>query len=156
MCRASTPLQLAGQLSDLAPLVIQKFTSILRHPRSLARPTALWRPPILQLAARGYPDLQATVTRYRVGPKTRARVRGFGEARVPAYLVVLRLSRPDAQAVSHPLAKGWIRALVGAGRAEAVHELSDSHTPMYCWLIDANFEPVHSPASLFSHFLEAA
>ncbi|WP_128890058.1 hypothetical protein [Corynebacterium pelargi] len=136
---------------------LAKIRSIIRHPRSLARPQASWRPPIIALdpptSAHG---LRVAITRRRVGPNVQARVRGYGEHRRPAYVLALRFSCRQGQEVSPVLAEAWVRGIVGEANAGCVHALSDEYTPTFLWITDAQGQALHSPASLFAAFAQAA
>lgn len=152
----SDPAALAVRLRDTQPLTLRALNSIMRHPRSLARPVPTWRPPAKHLpAVDGGAELTATITRHRVGPRARARVRGFGETRSPAYIISVRVTAAVGNAVPGQ-AEAWIRALVPAEQVDAVHEISGSRPPTFCWLVDGHYRPVHSPASLFSGIERAA
>lgn len=151
------PATLAEQLRARESATISALNSILRHPRSLARPVPTWRPPSKHLPQTGESSaLTAAITRHRVGPRARARIRGFGETREPAYVVSVRLTEPRGRPVDPGAAEAWIRALVPADLIGTVHEITGSHPPTYCWLVDGNYLPVDSPASLFSGFELAA
>lgn len=122
----------------------------IRHPRSLARGTASWRPPTIGMAPEpGQPALNITITRHRVGATARARIRGYGETRTPAYLVTLRLTSPDVRRISHHEADTWITAILPDTGTYNVHRIDGLGAPTYCWIIDQHFQPLESPASLF-------
>lgn len=151
------PLTAAEQIRSREPDTLHALTSILHHPRSLARPLPTWRPPSKQLpAVLGGRELNATLTRHRVGPKVKARVRGFGETREPAYVISVRLTDPQGRTPTPGLAEAWIRALVPAELIDAVHEIGSGRAPTYCWLVDGHHLPVRSPSSLFSGMENAA
>ncbi len=136
---------------------VDAMASLIHHPRSLARPVPDWRPPSKQTPALfGSHPLMLTITRHRVGPRARARVRGFGETRDPAYLVSVRVTDPRGRRVDPVIAEGWVRALVDEEIVDAVHEVTDGRTPTFVWLVDGRYQPVHSPASLFTGFAQAA
>lgn len=147
-----TPLTIATRLRHSEARTLRELGSVLRHPRSLARPGADWRPPSRPLPGG---RLTLALTRHRVGERVRARVRGFGENRVPPYLVTARItdSRGDVDPV---LAEAWIRAFVEESLIDAVHEVPSGRAATFVWLVDARFLPVHSPASLFAGFTAAA
>lgn len=150
-------ITLADDLRHHHGETLQALNSILRHPRSLARPVPTWRPPSKHLpASHGGEALTATLTRHRVGPRARARVRGFGELREPAYLVAVRLTHPCGRRIDPRLAEAWIRALVPAELINTVHELTGTQPPTFCWLVDGHYHPVMSPASLFYGYSQAA
>lgn len=150
------PVSLAQQIQTTATGELHRLHTIMRHPRSLARPLPSWRPPRIRLPLRPYPELTTTLTRYRVGPRTRALISRGDELHTPAYLVSLRFSRPDGGPVHPQLSEAWVRALVGENRADTVHVLHEEHAPTYCWLVDAEFRSLRSPASLFDGVAEAA
>lgn len=148
---------LANDLRATHGATLQALNSILHHPRSLARPVPTWRPPSKQLPAiHGGEVLTATLTRHRVGPRAKARVRGFGETREPAYLISVRLTHPRGRRVDPNLAEAWIRALVPVELINTVHELTGTQPPTFCWLSDGHHRPVMSPASLFYGYSQAA
>lgn len=131
--------------------------TIMAHPRSLARPTASWRPPSHTLPAIfGRDALSITVTRHRVGPRVQARMRGFGEQRTPAYLVTARLSMPSGYVVPPELAAGWVASIFGPENGECVHEFDSPTAPTFVWVVDGSFQPLRSPASLFTGLSQAA
>lgn len=149
--------EVATHIREHEAETLRAVDSVIHHPRSLARPMADWRPPSKQTPALfGGDPLMLTVTRHRVGPRTRARVRGFGETRDPAYLISVRVTDPRGRRVEPVIAEGWIRALVDESMVDTIHEISDGRTPTYLWLVDGHYRPVHSPASLFSGFAQAA
>lgn len=129
-----------------------KVSTTIAHPRSLARPMPTWRPPSIRLAD----TLQVAVFRHRVGTKVRARLRGFGETRTPAYLVSLRFSDTSGRPVPSNEAEAWIKALLPQAGSYAVHQLLDETTPTFCWLVNQHYEPLDSPASLFNNTQKAA
>ena len=135
-----------------------KLDSVLYHPRSLARPMASWRPPHLTLAVGKHRQLKATLSRYRVGPLAQSRIRGYGEQRTPAYAVSVRLTDPAGTPPPMVLAEAWIRAIVPQDMINAVHliDREDDTAAIYVWLVDANYVPIHSPASMFAGFSKAA
>lgn len=140
---------------------LRSIESVIRHPRSLARPTPQWRPPSKMLPP---VDIQGgeslpltfTVSRHRVGERAKARVLGYGEKRVPSYLITVRITDPTGRPVSPSLAEAWVRALVPEELVSAVHEISSSSAATFVWLVDSTYTPVHSPLSLFEGFSQAA
>lgn len=139
------------------PEVVKSLNSVIRHPRSLARPTPAWRPPSKALPALpGADQLNATVTRHRVGPRARARMRGFGATTPPAYLITVRVTSPEGYYVYPEIAEGWVRTLVGSSSAECVHVFDDNNTPTFVWMVDGDYQPMRSPASLFDPESQAA
>lgn len=138
------------------PELLEALGSILRHPRSLARPLSSWRPPTKTLPPTpGGPELTVALSRHRVGPRVKARIRGWGEKRTPAYLVSARITEPTGAAPSQQVAEAWIRALVGDGVDEAVHEIASRTAITYVWVTDAAYRPISSPASLFAGLFAA-
>ena len=152
-----TTLELSRTVANTHPDTILAVGSTIRHPRCLARPSAAWRPPSVRLPGTAHlPELRATLSRQRVGNRVKARVRGYGESRTPAYVVVLRFSDPTGAPVSSLLAEAWMRALVFDSDIEAIHQLANQNAPTFTWLVDGHYRPVHSPASLFEGLDAAA
>lgn len=147
---AHTPEALSEEIRTRHPETIQSAQAVMHHPRSLSRPTATWRPPVLTLprVANG-PQLTLAVTRRRVGPRARARIQGYGGDHVPAYLLEVRIADATGAQVDPVLAESWVRALIPDDAAHAVHELTGSHAANYVWLVDGTFAPIASPSSLF-------
>lgn len=139
---------------------IAALRSLSRHPRSLARPLASWRPPVIKLPilewVPGSKPLRLSLTRYRVGPRARARIKSYGQARQPAYLLSVRLTSSQGTRVPTLVAEAWMRALVDAPYADAIHEITTSSAAMFVWLVDRDFKPVRSPVSLFEDFATTA
>lgn len=153
----SSPARYADHIRSAFPDALGQVVSLLRHPRSLARPIATWRPPSIVLPPLpGHAALSLTASRMRVGEAARHIVSATGETRTPAYLVTIRVTNPSGHRVSRALAEGWVRALLENEQITAVHELTDEPTPTFCWLIDSRFAPVASPASLFQSPAHAA
>lgn len=150
---------IATEILVTEPEVVKGLRSIIRHPRSLARPMPQWRPPSTRLPAlpaTGARELTMAITRHRVGPRAQARVRGFGEQREPAYMVSVRLSDPSGMPLTPRVAEGWVRSLIDFSRADAIHEISSGTAATFVWLVDRDFEPIHSPTSLFEGHSAAA
>ncbi|WIM69458.1 hypothetical protein [Corynebacterium suedekumii] len=148
---------IADHLRTTQARTLADVASIMHHPRSLARPMPNWRPPSKRLpGVLGAGPLTAAVTRHRVGEQVKARIRGYGEDRQPAYLVTVRVTDPAGGPVDPDLAEGWVRALVDDAVVDAVHEVTVGHAPTFVWLVDSHYQPVHSPASLFTGFAQAA
>lgn len=127
--------------------------AIMRHPRCLARTPsarALWRPPLYHL-----PDpllggeLTVALSRHRLGPLARARIRGFNPHHEASYLLSLRFSRADGYPVPPTAAEAWVRALLPEGAITAVHRGPEESTPTYRWCVDGRFLALDSPPSLF-------
>lgn len=130
--------------------VLDRLDSIIHHPRSLARSNPEWRPPVKTLPrVDGSSQLVAAVTRRRVGPLAQARVKGYGETHVPAYLLEVRFTDPSGRPVDREIAEAWIRGLVPDNLAGAVHELESPTAATFVWLVDGHFNPVYSPPSMF-------
>ncbi|WP_080795535.1 hypothetical protein [Corynebacterium pacaense] len=147
----------AEHLHEVFPTVLSDVGSMMRHPRSLARPIPTWRPPRIQLPPLpGTDPLSLTLSRHCVGRETRDLLTASGGEGEPAYLITVRLSNADGYRVSAPLAEGWVRALLTGQNITSVHELRDEATPTFCWLVDSHFLPVPSPASLFQGRARAA
>lgn len=122
----------------------------IKHPRSLARSTAAWRPPTIRLQAEGTLVLiNVTITRHRVGHLARARIHGYGETRTPAYMVMARLTAPDGRAILNSEARTWIQAMLPDSGTYSLHRIDVLGAPTYCWVVDQHFTPIESPASLF-------
>lgn len=148
----NTPTAIATTLRTREAETLRDLHSVLHHPRSLARPTANWRPPGKTLPGG---DLTMVLTRHRVGERVKARVLGFGGEREPVYLITVRIT-DQFRAVDPVLAEGWIRALVDDALIDCVHEVPSGHAATFVWLVDRHFLPVPSPASLFVGFTQAA
>lgn len=152
----TTPIALADDILSRYPDAVDALHAIMHHPRSLSRPTATWRPPVKTLPRVGNGEqLTAAVTRRRVGPRARARIRGYGQSQVPAYLIELRIADPSGLPVDRRLAEGWVRALVPEDAVEAVHELPAARAANYVWLVDGQFNPIESPSSMFEGLVAA-
>ena len=147
---AYTPEALAEEIRERHPAIIESAQAVMHHPRSLSRPTAAWRPPVLTLprVANG-PQLTLAVTRRRVGPRARARIQGYGGDQVPAYLIEVRVADTTGSVVDTVLTEAWVRALIPDDCAHTVHELAGARTANYVWLVDGTFTPVASPSSMF-------
>ncbi|WP_083984385.1 hypothetical protein [Corynebacterium epidermidicanis] len=141
----SVPFAVESQIRVHHSAEIEKFTNVLAHPRSLARPMPTWRPPTIRLTD----NLQVTVQRHRVGTKVRARLRGFGEHRNPAYVVSVRFTDPTGRPIRPVEAKAWVHAFLPTDSAYSLHELTSESAPTLCWIIDQHFRPLESPTSLF-------
>ncbi|WP_083666834.1 hypothetical protein [Corynebacterium frankenforstense] len=153
--RAETPdPDLAGSLARMIQNresdSLRNVLSMVRHPRSLVRPGARWRPPTLQLPeVLGEDAAVVAVRRHRVGTRARARIRGWSSETEPAYLLMLRFSATEKE-LPAATPEAWVRALVPTAAADAVHQLTGETAPTFCWFVDRDFAPVHSPASLFT------
>lgn len=129
----------------------------IKHPRSLARSTATWRPPTIHFSGRqGTPSVNLTVTRHRVGHLARARIRGYGESRTPAYMIMVRVTSPTGRPVPPHEADTWIRALLPDIGQFSLHRVDGLGAPTFCWIVDQHFTPIESPASLFRSEREVA
>ncbi|WPF66985.1 MULTISPECIES: hypothetical protein [unclassified Corynebacterium] len=151
---------LSRYLRDHHGDLLGRLAAILRHPRCLARThsgRALWRPPVHRL-----PDpltggeLNVALSRHRMGPRARARIRGFNPHHEAAYLISLRFSRADGQPVRPAVAEAWVRALLPEGAITAVHEFLGEATPTYRWCVDGRFLPLDTPPSLFTEASSAS
>lgn len=146
----STPAALAEEIGRRHGGAVDALAAIMHHPRSLARPTATWRPPVKALPRfGGGPQLTAAITRRRVGPRARARILGYGETQVPAYLIELRLTDSSGLPADRRYTEAWVRALVPEDAIDAVHELPSARAATYVWLVDGRFNPIASPPSMF-------
>ncbi|AQQ14977.1 hypothetical protein CGLAU_05015 [Corynebacterium glaucum] len=152
----TTPTALANDILTRSPETVDALHAIMHHPRSLSRPSATWRPPVKTLPRTGGSEqLTAAVTRRRVGPRARARIRGYGQTQVPAYLIELRITDPSGLPVDRRVAEAWVRALVPDEAIEAVHELPATRAANYVWLVDGQFNPIESPSSMFEGLVAA-
>ncbi|WP_055122905.1 hypothetical protein [Corynebacterium oculi] len=145
---------LAQYLREHHSDLLARLRAIMRHPRCLARRQSgqsLWRPPVQRL-----PDplsggeLNVALSRHRMGPRARARIRGFNPHHEAAYLLSLRFSRADGLPVHPAAAEAWVRALLPEGTITAVHEFPGESAPTYRWCVDGRFFPLDSPSSLFT------
>lgn len=142
--------EIAHQIRTTHSDALERFDAVIHHPRSLARPNPTWRPPTRELPRVGNgPSLKVAITRRRVGPRAQARIKGFGESHVPAYLIEVRFTDVTGYTVDRDVAEAWVRALVPADMAGAVHEVYSSTGATFVWLVDGTFTPVYSPASMF-------
>ncbi|MCK7642954.1 hypothetical protein JIM95_008590 [Corynebacterium sp. CCM 8835] len=124
--------------------------SMMRHPRSLARPSATWRPPSALIPGFGdHPRMKVTLQRYLVGEAVRVRLLAEGVHRSPAYLVTLRLTTPTGVRIEPALAEAWAAAIAGPGSGDCVFELTDEPAPTFCWLVERSFLPIPAPDQLF-------
>lgn len=150
MPQPTTAENLAREISREHAPTVDALRSIIRHPRSLARSSASWRPPVKELPrVGGSVALTVAVTRRRVGPRARARIQGYGETHVPAYIIELRVTDPSGMPADPAVTEAWIRCLVSPESLRAVYELPGSRATSYVWLVDATYAPVLSPASMF-------
>lgn len=142
--------EIAHQIRTTHADALERFDAVIHHPRSLARPNPTWRPPTRELPRVGNgPSLKVAITRRRVGPRAQARIKGFGESHVPAYLIEVRFTDVTGYTVDRDVAEAWVRALVPADMAGAVHEVYSPTGATFVWLVDGTFTPVYSPASMF-------
>lgn len=124
--------------------------SMMRHPRSLARPSATWRPPSAAIPELGrYPRMKVTLQRYLVGEPVRTRLLAEGIARSPAYLVTLRLTSPTGERIEPALAEAWATAIAGPDSGDCVLELTGEPAPTFCWLVERSFLPIPAPDRIF-------
>ncbi|MEX3505377.1 hypothetical protein [Corynebacterium sp. LK2510] len=142
---------LAYDIARSHPATVEALRGIIRHPRSLSRSTATWRPPIKALPRLGLgDDLTVAVTRRRVGPRARARIQGYGEKLAPSYLIELRITDRTGLPVDPRLSEAWVRAVLDEDSVDAVHEIPAPRSVTYVWLVDATYTPVLSPSSMFA------
>lgn len=136
---------------------IEALQSIMRHPRSLNRDIANWRPPIKQLPrVIDHGELTASISRFRVGPRAMSRIHGYGERRKPAYLIRLRITDPTGFEIRPEIAEGWVRALIPPHAATAVHEIPSGQAITFVWMVDREYQPLRSPSSMFAGLDRAA
>lgn len=153
----ASPLDIAYMALMEQPDTLHSLESIIRHPRSLARPTPTWRPPMKRLPGiLGSSEVCVTITRHRVGPRARAHMRGFGIEGQPAYLLTFRFTSPHGGYVDPDLAEGWVRAVAGMDQAHCVHEIGEETAPTFVWMVDSDYRALPSPAALFRSASEAA
>ncbi|MEJ5928841.1 hypothetical protein WG915_09495 [Corynebacterium sp. H128] len=154
------PIDIAAATSTIRSRCADSLDLIemtIKHPRSLARETAAWRPPTLRMPPQfGLSPINVTITRRRVGHLARARIRGYGESRTPAYMLMLRLTATDGRVLEHGEAEAWLRAILPDAGTYSIHELSGLGAPTYCWIVDQHFTPIASPSSLFKTEKSAA
>lgn len=148
--------------STLRADTVARFSMLMKHPRSLARPTVTWRPPSLKLVGlhstiSPQPHLVASISRRRIGPNVKARLKGFGVRQQPAYLMSVRISDSKSNNVSFEHAEQWMLQLVGPQYAECIHMITDhGQCPVFVWIVGGDFQPLPSPASMFQTFQAAA
>lgn len=148
--------EIAQHIRTTETNALDRLEAIIHHPRSLARPTPAWRPPTRELPRVGTgPALRAAVTRRRVGPRAKARIKGYGESHIPAYLIEIRFTDATGYAVDRQLAEAWVRALVPSHLVGTVHEVYSPTGATFVWLVDGTFTPVYSPASMFEDLAAA-
>lgn len=153
----TSPTEYSSALTSEFPDILKHIESVIHHPRSLVRPLANWRPPSVALPATGvHAPTSATIRRYRVGEHARNVVRQCGEPRAAAYLISIRFSSKHSSITLNNLSEGWIRGLLPDQKITCVHELDSESAPTFCWLVDKTFDPIQSPASLFTGHREAA
>ena len=136
---------------------VDSIRAIMRHPRSLNRDIADWRPPKKKLpGVINEGELTASISRFRVGPRAVSRIRGYGERRKPAYLIRLRITDPTGYDVRHDIAEGWVRALVPPHAASSIHEIPTGQAATFVWMVDRDYQPLRSPSSMFAGLDQAA
>lgn len=151
-----TPAAVAHQLRRQAAAPLRALDATIHHPRSLARSTPTWRPPTITLPGfQGTGTLRATVHRHRVGPHAARSIHAYSGIR-PAWLITVLLSSPRGRRPDPAIAEAWVRALVPDDLADAIHQPLSATAPTFCWVTDATFCAVHSPAELLSAFPQAA
>ncbi|WP_234948667.1 MULTISPECIES: hypothetical protein [Corynebacterium] len=154
--RLTTPEAIAAEITEHYPDMLDRVNAIIHHPRSLSRPQASWRPPTKLLPRIGTgPQLSIAVTRRRVGPRAQARIRGYGETQVPAYVVELRITDASGLPADRRYTEAWVRALIPEEHIHAVHELPSARAASYVWLVDGAYTPIPSPSSLFEGMVAA-
>lgn len=145
-----SPAALASDIRRRFPDTLDAVDAVIHHPRSLSRPVATWRPPVVSLPRiDNGPSLSLAVTRRRVGPRAKARIQGYGGRQVPAYLIELRLTDAAGVPADTTLTEAWVRALIPDDAAESVHEIPGPKAASYVWLTDGAFQPIASPPSMF-------
>ncbi|MCP1387371.1 hypothetical protein M5J20_04105 [Corynebacterium sp. TA-R-1] len=152
----TTPEAIAAEIEELYSETLERLDAVIHHPRSLARPQATWRPPTKLLPRIGSgPQLSIAVTRRRVGPRAQARIRGYGETQVPAYVIELRITDASGLPADRRYTEAWVRALIDDTDISAVHELPSARAATYVWLVDGSYTPIPSPSSLFEGMVAA-
>lgn len=132
---------------------------MITHPRSLARPNPLWRPPTYRLPGNAHTPQEyvASVSRYRVGPRVRAQVRQSGTPTEAAYLIRLRITHLRGEAVSSHLAASWAHRVAGSARGEEVQAVwHNEYAATFYWVVNGAFEVLPAPPALFEMTLHAA
>lgn len=147
----TTPAGCASVWDHTQRTALERIRGMLIHPRSLARQTPSWRPPAALLGGGAHHRVRVEVIRHRVGPLARARLRGYGEKRTPAFLITLRFTEESGAAVPAAVAEPWVAKVLEEYSGFAVHELLGEPTATFCWLADANLTPLYSPASMFGN-----
>ncbi|WFP67978.1 hypothetical protein P9J65_04230 [Corynebacterium pseudotuberculosis] len=149
--------QRAAHIRRAHPESLAAFHSTVSHPRSLARSLPTWRPPSIKVVSTlGSGELNLTITRHRVGPRARSLLQAYGISRSPAYLVQVRITNPQGLSIPPEVAEGWIRAIIPPDRIACVHELTEKTAPTFLWIVDSDFQPLPSPASIFQGEPKAA
>ncbi|AOX05799.1 hypothetical protein BJP05_06290 [Corynebacterium sp. NML98-0116] len=130
---------------------VQALSATVKHPRSLARPTGSWRPPVIALPrVIDKQHINLALTRRRVGPRAQAMVQGYGASARPAYIIEARFTAQSGAPVNPAVAEGWMRALYPDATEDMLHLLPHPYAATYVWLVDGHFDPVRSPSSLFA------
>ncbi|PLW02388.1 hypothetical protein [Corynebacterium ulcerans] len=157
--------QRAVHIRHSHPETLAAIRSTIRHPRSLARSLPSWRPPSIKAIGAGATkstspleekELNIAVTRHRVGPRARDLLQSYGAPKSPAYLVQVRITNPQGFLVPPEVAEGWIRAIIPPECIACVHELTEKAAPTFLWIVDGDFQPMLSPASIFQGESKAA
>ncbi|VEH08961.1 Uncharacterised protein [Corynebacterium kutscheri] len=152
-----SPINIARYIDRHFTRDLDALHSILRHPRSLARNHATWRPPAKKLPKLpGGEELVATITRHRVGAKVQTTMHSFDNSAPAVFLISLRITSPKGNHVSTAISEGWIHALLGSSAVECAHDITTNNTHTYVWITDKNYFPLHSPAMLFNNGIAAA
>ena len=126
---------------------LDRLDAIISHPRSLARASAAWRPPVVSLPpTAGVPGLKVALRRYRVGPDMRAEFQQHGTERTPAYVIEARFSNAEGKNVRTRDCEWWIGRLLDCPFEFTVHQLVGESSPTYCWVVDAHYRPMFSAA----------
>lgn len=135
-------------------------TSIIHHPRSLARPAVSWRPPQLKLPAQGkLPALTMTILRRHVSsPIAKKYHEQAPGSSSPAYLIEARFTM-DQDCFSQAgttAAAWWLTRIATPGDADWIHCVQLGNALLAYWLVDGSFTPIAAPENLITGFSKAA
>lgn len=126
--------------------IISNIQTMIHHPRSLTRHTPKWHPPTHALPGLTKHSLSIQVQRYRVGSVAAQSIRVLEPYRNPAYLVIASFENGRGHfGICHQ----WITDIVGEDCIDCVHLLPDDDQFMFAWVVDSQFQPMHSPQALF-------
>lgn len=139
---------------------MDELASVIAHPRSLARPSAQWRPPTVQFPRTStLPAVSATISKYRTGRSVVAFMHRAGYDDIPAYLVSLRLTDPSGTPLSLADSQQWVDSIAFAtfdAPPGSVYHVVGEPTPTFCWLVNGSYAPISSPIEVFTALDKAA